>query len=77
MEINRKARVFSNQLATTAFSLILLISGYLGYLVYPQIKPLVFVSTTGVALAFFLATAIRIADQWEKAVVLRMGKYRV
>ena len=30
----------------------------------------------GIVLAVFLASAIRIADQWEKAVVLRMGKFR-
>jgi len=29
-----------------------------------------------VVLAFFLSSAIRIADQWEKAVVLRLGKFR-
>lgn len=76
MKINRKAKVFSNPLATTVFFVVLVVSGIFGYLVYPQLKPLIFVGLTGVALAFFLATAIRIADQWEKAVVLRMGKYR-
>jgi len=30
----------------------------------------------GLAFAIFCAAAIRIADQWEKAVVLRMGKFR-
>jgi len=30
----------------------------------------------GLAVAIFCAAAIRIADQWEKAVVLRMGKFR-
>ena len=30
----------------------------------------------GVVVAFFVAAAIHIADQWEKAVVLRMGKFR-
>ena len=76
MKINREAKVFSNPVATTVFFVVLGVSGYLGYLVYPQTKPLVFVSLAGMALAFFLATAVRIADQWEKAVVLRMGKYR-
>ena len=31
---------------------------------------------TGVALAAFIAAAFRTADQWEKAIVLRLGKYR-
>ena len=30
----------------------------------------------GILLAVFCAVAIRIADQWERAVVLRMGKFR-
>jgi regulator of protease activity HflC (stomatin/prohibitin superfamily) len=30
----------------------------------------------GILLAVFLASTVRIADQWEKAVVLRMGKFR-
>ena len=30
----------------------------------------------GLGIAVFCAAAIRIADQWEKAVVLRMGKFR-
>ncbi len=76
MKINREAKVFSNPVATTVFFVVLGVSGYLGYLVYPQTEPLIFVSLAGMALAFFLATAVRIADQWEKAVVLRMGKYR-
>lgn len=76
MKINREAKVFSNPVATTVFFVVLGVSVYLGYLVYPLIKPLIFVSLAGMALAFFLATAVRIADQWEKAVVLRMGKYR-
>jgi regulator of protease activity HflC (stomatin/prohibitin superfamily) len=76
MNINREAKVFSNPIATTVFFIVLGISGYLGYLVYPHTKLLIFVSLAGIALSFFMATAVRIADQWEKAVVLRMGKYR-
>ena len=34
------------------------------------------VAILGIFLAVFCAAAIRIADQWEKAVVLRMGKFR-
>ena len=57
MKINREAKVFSNPVATTVFFIVLGVSGYLGYLVYPQTKPLIFVSLAGMALAFFLATA--------------------
>jgi len=38
------------------------------------ISPLV--AVIGLAVAIFCAAAIRIANQWEKAVVLRMGKFR-
>jgi len=76
MKINREAKVFSNPVATTVFSVTLAGGGYLTYLVYPLTGPMVLVGLAGVVLAYFLATAIRIADQWEKAVVLRMGKYR-
>jgi len=76
MKINREAKVFSNPVATAVFTATLAASGYLAYLVYPSTGPMMVVSACGAALAFFLATAIRIADQWEKAVVLRMGKYR-
>jgi regulator of protease activity HflC (stomatin/prohibitin superfamily) len=34
------------------------------------------VAIAGFLLAIFIASAIKIADQWEKAVVLRMGKFK-
>ena len=76
MKINREAKVFSNPIATTVFSITMAVSGYLCYLGYPEITQMVFTALAGLVTAAFLATAIRIADQWEKAVVLRMGKYR-
>jgi SPFH domain / Band 7 family len=33
-------------------------------------------AVAGLALGVFLATSIKFADQWEKAVVLRLGRYR-
>ena len=33
------------------------------------------VSISGLILALFIAASIKIADQWEKAVILRMGKF--
>ncbi|WP_022664918.1 slipin family protein [Desulfospira joergensenii] len=76
MITNREAKVFSNPVATTIFFVILAGTGYLDYLVYPHIKHLVLLSLFGVAFALLGAAAIRIADQWEKAVVLRMGKFK-
>jgi len=37
---------------------------------------MVLIGLVGLVAAFFLATAPRITDQWEKAAVLPMGKYR-
>jgi regulator of protease activity HflC (stomatin/prohibitin superfamily) len=34
-----------------------------------------FVATIGIILAILIAASIKIADQWEKAVILRMGKF--
>ena len=76
MKINRTAKVFSNPVATTVFMVTMAVSAYPCYLVYPDARWMGLVGLAGLVIALFLATAIRIADQWEKAVVLRMGKYR-
>lgn len=46
--------------------LVLAIMGYIHYI--PAIS--------GAVISLFLASCIQIADQWEKAIVLRLGKYR-
>lgn len=76
MKINREAKIFSNPVATTVFLIIMAVSGFFCYLSYPQIKPMVLTGAAGLVASSLMASAIRIADQWEKAVVLRMGKYR-
>lgn len=76
MKINRTAKVFSNPVAKTVFAVAIAATAYPCYLAYPHMKPVALIGLAGLVAAFFLATAIRIADQWEKAVVLRMGKYR-
>ncbi len=76
MKINQKAKVFSNPVATTIFAIIFAKTGVLCYLVYPHTTQMAMIALAGIVVAFLAASAIRIADQWEKAVVLRMGKYR-
>ncbi len=76
MKINQKAKVFSNPVATTIFTIIIVATAVLCLQMKSFMVPMVAIAVTGVVAAFLLATAIRIADQWEKAVVLRMGKYR-
>lgn len=61
-----------NPVSTTVFIVLLGISGglyYLGYINVTLLVCLLLIST-------FIAFSIHIADQWEKAVVLRMGKYK-
>ena len=50
------------------------LAGTTGLLFILQILPLGF-ALAGVVLSVALAASIQIADQWEKAVVLRMGKF--
>ena len=55
-------------------SVLIIVSGLLSalfYLQYLDIKLLIGL----VILTLLLASSIKIADQWEKAVLLRMGKY--
>lgn len=46
--------------------LILAVTGYINFVP----------AAAGTVLSLFLASCIQIADQWEKAIVLRLGKYR-
>ncbi|GEO04211.1 membrane protein [Adhaeribacter aerolatus] len=58
----------------SATVLIILLGISVGLLHLQLVNPAVFAFL--VILSFFCARAINIADQWEKAVVLRMGKYQ-
>jgi hypothetical protein len=61
-----------NPLALSVFILLVVIDIILLYL---QLIPIE-VYVIGFVLALFIAAAIYIADQWERAVVLRMGKFK-
>ncbi|WP_346854926.1 slipin family protein [uncultured Draconibacterium sp.] len=62
---------FFNPISTTLLIIMLAIIGLLFYLGIINIV----VSIPGAAFALLIASSIHIADQWEKAVVLRMGKF--
>ena len=67
-----------NGVSTTAFLIVLAITGGLtAILAGAEAGPpwIVGVATVGTLLAFYLLFAIKVANQWEKAVVLRFGKY--
>jgi regulator of protease activity HflC (stomatin/prohibitin superfamily) len=66
------AKGFLNAISVTVLVLLLSITGALFY--YQVIGGAMLVA--GIVTSILLASSIQIADQWEKAVVLRMGKYR-
>jgi len=50
-------------------------AGLAGALFLAKVAPLL-AAAAGVALGVFIAASIKYADQWEKAVVLRLGRYQ-
>ena len=64
-----------NSLSWTVYYSLLIITGLICLWLYPNWVPMLVIVPLGFLLAKFVATAIRIVDQWEKAVVLRMGKF--
>jgi hypothetical protein len=67
-----KIKSFFNPISGTVFAMITLLSVVL----YVSDVVSLWLMAFGIILAVLFASAIRIADQWEKAVVLRMGKFR-
>ncbi len=68
--VSRNLRLM-NPISTTLLVVLLVITGLLFYL--EQIN--ILITTISAILSVLIAASIHIADQWEKAVVLRMGKY--
>ena len=60
-----------NPISNTVLIVMLGFTGWLYYLSVINIPVTVFL----VVVSFFIARSIHVADQWEKAVVLRMGKF--
>ena len=60
------------------FALILGLGGALAYAIYRRSANFegLWILGSAVVLAFFASSAIQVADQWSKAVVLRLGKFR-
>jgi hypothetical protein len=65
-----------NSVSTTVFFAMIVVTGLICVWLYPNWKPMWGVIPAGILLAWFMETSIRVADQWEKAVVLRMGKFK-
>ena len=60
------------------FALILGLGGALAYAMYRRSANFegLWILGSAIVLAFFASSAIQVADQWSKAVVLRLGKFR-
>ena len=66
-----KTKNLFNPISATVFIMVAAILAVLHYLNYLDIKSF----AVSMAINLLIASSIKIADQWEKAVVLRMGKY--
>ena len=65
-----------NGVAITIFWIVIALDALICFTLYPSIVGISMFAPCGILLAAFISASVKIADQWEKAVVLRMGKYR-
>ncbi len=65
-----------NPISAAVFVVIMLVIGLLCIWTKPPVKLFIGIFGAGLGGAALVASAFRIAQQWEKAVVLRMGKFR-
>ena len=67
----------SKGFATLIFFVILIIGGVIAYFLYKEGNTVegIWIGIAGFVLAIILSSSIKIADQWEKAVVLRLGRF--
>lgn len=72
MSTSKNSSGFSNPVATTVVLILIAASAGLYYLEMIGVTELAVL----IILSLLIGASIKIADQWEKAVVLRMGKYR-
>jgi membrane protease subunit (stomatin/prohibitin family) len=76
MEHDTKVMRGFNSVSKTVYFSLLVITGLICLWLYPNWKPMLAIVPAGFLFAWFMAASIRVVDQWEKAVVLRMGKFR-
>jgi regulator of protease activity HflC (stomatin/prohibitin superfamily) len=71
----KHAMVFSNPISTTIAIIGLIITVLICIMLYPAKGQIALTAPLGIAISCIIASAFKIADQWEKGVVLRMGKF--
>jgi regulator of protease activity HflC (stomatin/prohibitin superfamily) len=64
-----------NAVADTVFFILLAVDALIIYFLYPSWISMTIAAPIGILISVFIAASIKIADQWEKGVVLRMGKF--
>jgi regulator of protease activity HflC (stomatin/prohibitin superfamily) len=76
MEVTKMSK--SNSFASLVFVVILAIGIGLALVVYRSTASMgsAWIGVTAFILAIIVSLAIKVADQWEKAVILRLGKFR-
>jgi len=72
MSLSIQTKTGTNAIAATVF--VILCGADVALFVFKVFGPIT--AVIGFVLSVFIAAMIRIADQWERAVVLRMGKFR-
>jgi uncharacterized membrane protein YqiK len=74
-EMSTKMIKKANSVAITVFYILIVADALIVYLLYPSWISMSIVALIGLLVAIFIAATMKIADQWEKGVVLRMGKF--
>jgi regulator of protease activity HflC (stomatin/prohibitin superfamily) len=64
-----------NSVAVTVFYVLIAVDALICFFLYPAWISQIIVAIIGLLVASFITASIKIADQWEKGVVLRMGKF--
>jgi uncharacterized membrane protein YqiK len=64
-----------NSVAVTVFYILIAVDALVCFFLYPSWISIIIVAIIGLLVASFITASIKIADQWEKGVVLRMGKF--
>jgi len=64
-----------NQIAKAVFLILLAIDAVICILLYPAWIEILIAAPVGLFIALFISASIKIANQWEKGVVLRMGRF--
>jgi regulator of protease activity HflC (stomatin/prohibitin superfamily) len=76
MKFGTRQHKQTNAVAVTVFSILMAADFLFCIRLIPNWPLIAVIASLGLLTSLFAAAAIKIADQWEKAVVLRMGKYR-